>query len=176
MLGAWDGVSSAFPGGVDAGSGQLATLGISARSVHCGGDYSLVSNGDGTVSGWGTNTAYPLTVDRPLEQRLPIGRSPSLTGFSNLSAGLDLACGLKANKPYCWGLNDRGQATGTLAPATMPTDLGIVDAAEVYAGVTHSCAQLAGGRILCWGSNDFSQISSGPSGLKAPTEVLGLAQ
>jgi alpha-tubulin suppressor-like RCC1 family protein len=184
VVGAWGINSKAFPGGVDAGEAgeagdaggkRLLSLPISALGIHCGADFALASMADRTVFGWGVNSPYTLTDDRLLEDNQPLARSPSLDGFSKLSAGVDHACGVSANRTYCWGSNSKSQVNGTsVLRFTKPTDVGLVDAAEVYAGVTHSCAQFAGGRILCWGSNEFGQITIGPSGLTAPTEVRGL--
>lgn len=179
VVGNWRPDARSFPSGIDAGlpGMELFPLKIEARAVYCGPHFSLATMADGGVVGWGANAAYPLTEDRPTGDNLPLEDSPSLGGFSRLSAGVDHACGLSANKTYCWGDNSTGQVDGMDAAArfTKPQELArAVSATEIYAGHSHSCAQLAGGRILCWGANKSSEIVPDGGDVMAPTEVQGL--
>jgi hypothetical protein len=167
LVGAWDPLSPAIPrlgdASADAGpAGLLTTLPLKALAVHCGGAYSLAVRPNGTVFGWGENSTYVLTKDRPAAT-LPVGDSPLLDGFESYSAGLDSACGLKGGKAYCWGLNEKGQVTGTPGIAVSNPTLvpNLPSAAAVYAQGSHSCAQLTDGTVYCWGGNDKLQLGAG---------------
>jgi alpha-tubulin suppressor-like RCC1 family protein len=58
-------------------------------------------------------------------------------------------------------------------PAPVP---GVVDAVSVGAGDTHTCALLADGTVLCWGTNRSRQLGRGidvrePGGIAPVVEV-----
>lgn len=185
VFGAFDGTSPALPrfgdASLDAGApGQLGPLPLKAREVHCGGSVGLLVNPDGTVTGWGNNTTYVLTGDRPPET-VPVGESPSLKGFTGFSTGIDTTCAVKGGDAYCWGVDTSGQIVGTVSGAgheSTPKKVpGIPNkVAAAYAGGSHSCAQLVDGTVYCWGANDQLQLGSGSDASTpvSPGKVQGL--
>ena len=67
---------------------------------------------------------------------------------------------------------------GTVADPGVPSRLGYrfdgwslgATPTAISAGVSHSCALLAGGTVTCWGNNDYSQVS-GAAGVTSATAV-----
>jgi len=187
VLGAWDTTSPAIPrfgdASADAGTpGQLTSISLKTRDLYCGGSFGLLVNPDGTVTGWGNNTTYVLSGDRSPDT-VPVGDSPSLQGFTAFSTGIDTACAVKGGDAYCWGVDTSGQIVGSVSGtghASVPTKVpGLPNqVGAVYAGGTHSCAQLVDGTVYCWGTNDQLQLGSGDSstGVRPPAPVQGLAR
>ena len=75
-------------------------------------------------------------------------------------------CALKGGRVYCWGRNYFGQlGDNTTTDRTTPTL--VADGAMGNSGVTviaagwgHTCA-LKGGKVYCWGYNDYGQLGNG---------------
>lgn len=100
-------------------------------------------------------------------------RAASLTGVSDLVAGIEHSCALKTDATlFCWGRNNASQAggpTGTsrvLAPtkvlAAAATDLtGVAEVAEVAAGEAHTCVRKTDSTVWCFGINNRGQYGNG---------------
>ena len=60
----------------------------------------------------------------------------------------------------CWGYNSKGQlGDGTTSARIFPVEVsGITTATGIAVGSEHSCAVLADGKVMCWGSNREDQI------------------
>lgn len=71
--------------------------------------------------------------------------SPPAGAFTQISAGLGHACGIKSDGAVaCWGNNDYGQAS-SVSPAGAFI--------QVSAGAYHTCGVKSDGSVECWGSN-----------------------
>ncbi|XXX72630.1 hypothetical protein WMF30_33780 [Sorangium sp. So ce134] len=123
----------------DNGSGQL---GLGDREHRRYGDGSSVSLGDGMVA-----------------SSLALGESHTCARLSDRSV-------------KCWGANDAGQlGLGDTNPrgddlnemgASLPVvDLGGEPVLGISAGLRHTCALLIGGRVKCWGRNNYGQLGIG---------------
>ena len=101
--------------------------------------------------------------------------TPYELGWTQLSAGRNSACGIRAQKLYCWG----GTSNGVLAAAvTGPTE--ITDPAVNWASVrvfpTGTCAVTDAGVVYCAGVSDLA-----PAGGLRPiaydwAEVVGVGK
>lgn len=100
----------------------------------------------------------------------------SMEGFSNLSAGFGHACGIKASKLYCWGLNNYGQiGDGSKNTRSYPTRIDNDDYIEVAAGNGTTCAINTANQLKCWGNNTYGQVGNNSSGdeVHSPALVFG---
>ena len=85
-----------------------------------------------------------------------------------IAAGYDHTCALKGGQVYCWGRNHYG-AVGDNATTHRVTPVLVADGAMGNSGVTavaasayHTCA-LKGGKVYCWGLNDYGQLGASSS-------------
>ncbi|HET9976815.1 MAG TPA: hypothetical protein VFQ20_05215 [Burkholderiaceae bacterium] len=92
---------------------------------------------------------------------------PAPEDFEQISAGAFHTCARKVGgKTYCWGLNHQGQVgipSSTLCGrvACIPRPAFVMNARQVDAGGSHSCAIGTDGRGFCWGNNSNGQIGDG---------------
>ncbi len=69
-----------------------------------------------------------------------------------------------------------GAGSGTSQPAPVEVSGGAIDWVAVTAGVRHTCARKATGRLDCWGSDGSGQLGNGAgssTSQPAPVEVSG---
>jgi len=140
-----------------------------------GGLFACAVTRGGNVLCWGQNSSGQLgsngTTDRPLPD--------AVTGLD--AAAVSVACGreyacarLVDGGVACWGSDAKGQlGRGSAGPgkANPPTRIpGVSGSTAIAAGAEHACA-LAGGQVVCWGSNGMTQIATGAS-LLGVTEVV----
>ncbi len=120
-----------------------------------------------------------------------VGNGPIIA----ISNGGAHTCALRTSgKVLCWGYNGSRQlgdgvethSTCTPPPSTGSTASvdcalspvtvsGLVDAVEISAGGSSTCARRASGAVVCWGGNDHGQLGDGTTvGRPTPVTVLGL--
>jgi alpha-tubulin suppressor-like RCC1 family protein len=140
---------------------------VNSGEVYCWGD-----NADGEI---GNNTAAGI-VPSPALVRLPL---PAV----KVTAGGAHACALLASgNVTCWGANDNCQlgvspCGDTIFSAPAPLVILGEAAVDVAAGEDHTCAVLASGYVMCWGSNDHGQLGIGnadPMPAPSSTQPVGL--
>ena len=94
--------------------------------------------------------------------------SPFTVRYIDYSLGFDHACALRNdNRIVCWGNNIDGQASVPNTDATLSKQLGVglyvsadKDWISVSAGWAHTCGLKSGGRVVCWGSNNWGQLKA----------------
>jgi alpha-tubulin suppressor-like RCC1 family protein len=166
-------------------SGVLA--GKSVARIAAGRNHSLAICSDGTVVGWGRNTAGQLGNGETLHSNLvPIAVDPSgvLAGRQvvALAGGESFTLALCSDGTLAsWGNNNSGQLGNESELST--TVPGLVDQGGVLAGRTvveiavgssHSLARCEDGLIAAWGYNSYGQLGDGTtSGRTRPTAVDG---
>jgi alpha-tubulin suppressor-like RCC1 family protein len=171
----------------------VVDLGTDTKQITTGNVYTCALKNDGKVLCWGDNTFGQLGNPATFGGRA----NPTPTAVVDLgidskqiSAGGAHICALKNDgKVLCWGNNLSGQLGNTAITSTtqsnpIPTAVVGLDGAntqQIGAGTNHTCALKTNGKLLCWGSNGFSQLGA-PGNPPAfvdlsikpePTPVLG---
>lgn len=111
----------------------------------------------------------------------PACRDGMCINVKQLAAGDYHTCALLSNKEVnCWGSNSHGQLgngeSGPLKIDGAPV-LGLANVVSLAAGDQHSCAIVEGGKVFCWGNNEYGQLGAGtdaPTIVATPIEVKGL--
>ncbi len=145
---------------------------------------ALLEGPAGSVVCWGQmpGTGYKNKQNvGALESPASLGPVPLGGEVLQITAGSNHTCalfkGAFAGKVRCWGYNGDGVLglghTNTIGDNEDPKDAPFLVLDEpndpvvrVEAGRLHSCALLASGKMLCWGSNPFGQLgnwAAGPS-------------
>lgn len=137
------------------------------KRIYCWG-----RDGDGQVGNGSPNS----NVNVPTEV------AGNHADWTMVSTGGDHACGLRQGKVYCWGNDLDGQVGDGGGPGnpdrSSPVLIagGFRDWTSVSAGLTHTCARRATGRIYCFGSDIKGGIGDGGAtnvNRYAPVEVKG---
>jgi alpha-tubulin suppressor-like RCC1 family protein len=131
-----------------------------ATQMGPGYDYSIGLTKAGTVYSWGANGVGELGRT---------GTSPpaplTLTGVTNIAAGLQHACAVASGALSCWGndqnaeLGDGKQNTQSATPVAV--NVASKTITQVTAGYSHTCALATDGTVYCWGQNDWGQCATG---------------
>ena len=166
-----DGTSTFISPGEPFVSSPVNVSGIdSAIIISTGADFSCAALQSGQVRCWGNNASRQLGN--------PAGEAFSLTPMPvadvddavSVSAGTAHACVLReSGEVSCWGSNFHGRlgsASGGEVSTAQVQVLGVSDAIDVAASVTHTCAAHATGEVSCWGQN-----WKGPAGDASPLPV-----
>lgn len=119
-------------------------VGLASGSYHT----CIIDNGNSNsvkCFGWNVNGAVmapPVPQTNVIEMALGFGHSCVRT---------------TANAVYCWGLNDKGQAS-------VPSIIQTGGATAIYSGPgsKHTCAKTPTNNLVCWGDNSFGQSTIPP--------------
>ncbi|HEU5075764.1 MAG TPA: hypothetical protein VFU02_16340 [Polyangiaceae bacterium] len=148
--------------------------GLQGRLVHLGmaGDSGCVLNEAGEVwcwgptpfGQWGDGTVASCENGCPgLNHRA--GHRAKVPPARELAVAGPQICTLsKSGEVWCWGASNYFPDVQLKNPQTIPAKVGLLgnDNVHVYGGDGHWCVEKPDQRLLCWGENDFGQISSGP--------------
>ncbi len=152
----------------DACTGALT--GVTA--IAAGDAHTCALTGDGGVKCWGNNNSGQLGDNRQCGQvcGTPVDPMGLTRGVAAIAAGRDHTCALTTvGEMQCWGSNVAGQlgdgrTCGTVCTSPVEvcadTDCSsfLSGVSAIAAGVFHTCAVVAGGRLTCWGLNDEAQL------------------
>jgi len=149
----------------------LAFLGCAAKGTVLGG-VTGYSHTCAIVSGgalcWGDNSQGQIGDELTGTPATSPAQVFGLTsGVTAIAGGGFHTCAVVSGAAQCWGANYYGQlgnsSTSTVANTPVPV-LGLSsDVSALAAGYSHSCA-VAGGGVLCWGSNANGQLGGGSAG------------
>ena len=173
----------------DSGSPVVVSGIANATQVVTGSDHSCALLSDTTVKCWGSNWSGELgngttTSSAPYGITTPVqvvgsGGTGTLTGVTQLSAGLGHTCAVRSdNTVWCWGDDNYGElgdgasgpgsASGHSATPLQVVNVGgsstLAGVTEVSAGPNYSCARLSGGGVDCWGDGNEGELGNGSSG------------
>tara|TARA_B100000749_G_scaffold122825_1_gene93951 strand:- start:202610 stop:205459 length:2850 start_codon:yes stop_codon:yes gene_type:complete len=141
-------------------------------AVGAGDDFTCFINSSGELYCMGTDQYGTLgqgsgaTDDEPAPVR--VGSS---TGWTNIVAGTQHACGIDAGVLYCWGRSNNGETgTNTTSQVDDPTQVGTDSSwTEVTIGNNLTCG-IESGRLYCWGSDTNEKQGNG-TGISADALV-----
>ncbi len=175
-------------------SGITTAMAVSAGGSSASDGHTCALLADGTVFCWGNNSFGQLgngtsasdTPPTPGFSDTPI--QANLTGATavSIAAGADHTCAaISDGTVKCWGNNFDGQLGNpyttspfSLVPLTFSTFpipvFGVSDASGVTAGSGHSCANLSGGGVQCWGDDLSGQLGNGAFFGSAPVDPINL--
>jgi alpha-tubulin suppressor-like RCC1 family protein len=147
-------------------------------AIAAGGGHTCALTSTGGVGCWGDNSHGELGDGTTVQRNTPVAVSGLGSGVRAVAAGAVHTCALlSVGRVLCWGYNINGQlGDGTTTDRHTPVVVsgvggGVVAMAAAY---DHTCAAMAAGLLLCWGSNNSGQLGNGtPIGLPVPKVVLG---
>jgi len=153
-------------------------LGLTTIDAMTGGGFHTCAVADGRPYCWGDNS-YGQLGDGTLADRFLPAPIMGITDAVGVAAGAWHTCVVHASGSVsCLGSNTDGElGTGAIGdPQPIPVAVvGIGDAVQVSLGIRSSCALRAGGRVSCWGFNDYGQVGNGTTtDQAAPADVTGL--
>jgi alpha-tubulin suppressor-like RCC1 family protein len=132
--------------------------------IDLGIDHTCALMASGKIQCWGDNLTGQLGDGTATDSNRPV----TVSGISDaigVSAGYHHSCAVLRNgRVTCWGSNTKGALGLPLATqwaATPTTVPGVEDAIDVAAGMSHTCALLSNGRVMCWGDNEHGQLGNG---------------
>ena len=149
-----------------------------ATSIAVGSEHSCAVLTDGKVLCWGSNSEDQVRGSRESgygsadpDSTTPIEVLGIPTAVS-ISSGHSHSCALLTDgKVNCWGSNDYDQLGGRSEYSERISEYGtrsayrsvvevprITTATAIALGQYHSCALLAEGKVMCWGSNSNGQL------------------
>ncbi|MEK7285742.1 MAG: Ig-like domain-containing protein [Nitrospirota bacterium] len=151
---------------------------FAAKSISAGGGHTCaIRSLDNSVACWGNNSSGQLGNNTTATSTAPVfpGGLPAIA----VSAGGAHTCALLTNDTVsCWGDNRSGQlglgnSTSTIIRSLVPVsvDLGVDKAKSILTGGLHTCVQLIGGNMKCWGDNNSGQIGNGQRAISS-TPIL----
>jgi alpha-tubulin suppressor-like RCC1 family protein len=143
-----------------------------AVEVRAGFQRTCVRLPNGDVSCWG-RTPSGNGVDSNAFAPSRIWTNGAALGGTSADGG----CNLRVDGTVgCWGYNQHGETgDGTVNVKTLSPTLatGITTAIAVGTGMTHACALLRDGTMMCWGSNLTGQLGDGTTTDRpSPVRVL----
>jgi len=147
-----------------------------ATNIALGYYHSCALLTGGKVMCWGANNAGQLGDGTITDRLTPVEVSGITTATSIALGGYHSCALLTGGKVMCWGNNEYGQlGDGTITDRrNNPVEVsGITTAIGIALGGHHSCALLTGGKMMCWGNNEYGQLGNGNTrDSPAPVEVI----
>jgi alpha-tubulin suppressor-like RCC1 family protein len=154
-----------------------------ATRVASGANHSCALMDNNNVKCWGVNNFRQLgtPTNAVPSSNIPVDVPGLPNNITQLASMADHSCGIHSGGAVsCWGANSYGQlGDGTVAPFKGAVDVAGLgaDARQISAGVSHTCALIAGGGVKCWGSNEFGQLGNGNATTSSkPVSVIGLSR
>jgi alpha-tubulin suppressor-like RCC1 family protein len=139
-------------------------------AVAAGDFHTLALKTDGSLWGWGDNTAGQVGDGSvvPNTRSVPV-RIGIATDWLAIAAGGSHSAALKTDHTlWAWGANNAGQlGNGTNIAAVAPLQIVLpspfvnTDWVAVAAGRSHTGGVKADGTLLTWGNNTFGQLGNG---------------
>lgn len=143
------------------GLGAFASL----NTVNVGDSYACTLYSGGSVKCWGRGTFGQMGNGSFTGTNLTPVSVSSLPLASQISTGWYSACArTSAGAAYCWGHGINGQlGNGAFNDSNVPVLVSGLNSGvlQVSVGFATACAVLSGGRLKCWGNNQFGQLGDG---------------
>ena len=157
-----------------------AAPGLTFRSLAAGGWHVCgITFGTREVYCWGDGTYAPVLGPNVTQSSTPVLVSQG--PYEIVSSSDHRSCVLDSHgQPYCWGTNDYGRlgrdsdvlSSPVPVPVLPPAGMASLDLVSIKSG-NHTCGAPAGGRLICWGDNNFGQLGIGNTNhAPRPVEVF----
>lgn len=150
--------------------------------VDAGVEHTCALTEDGTAYCWGENYYGQLGTGTDEDRTEPTKVNGNLT-FADISAGFQHTCGItRDGNTYCWGKGNSGQfgdgTTGSVAERAEPgPTVGERDSRQISTGRLHTCEVAEGGRVYCWGDNQYGKLGTGSASEHlVPTAIAGFGK
>jgi alpha-tubulin suppressor-like RCC1 family protein len=160
--------------------------GVTLIQVTTGEDFTCALSSAGNAYCWGNNDSQSgdltaLGNNTTSSSDVPVEVSGGYT-FSQISAGVDFACGLTtAGVAYCWGnnhdgqLGDNGTGIGETPQAVTTGSSSAISSGtvltQITAGTIGVCVLSAAGAAYCWGEGGSGQLGNGSTTSSQDTAV-----
>jgi alpha-tubulin suppressor-like RCC1 family protein len=136
----------------------------SVRAIVAGDLESCALLTDGTVRCWGINQQGTLGDGTNTDSSVPVRVSGIGTAVA-ITAGEIHNCAVLSGGPVkCWGYNFYGElGNGTKTDSNTPVRVNgvtLTGPAKLEAGLFHTCALSASGKLQCWGWNIAGQLGN----------------
>ena len=158
----------------------VSGLGSGVAAVAAGGYHTCALTTAGGVLCWGANGQGALGDGTTTRRLTPTPVSGLGSGVAAVTAGYGHTCALTTGgSALCWGDNQFGQlgdgtTTHRLTPTAVSGPLSGVMAVAAGAYAFFTCAQTAGGGVVCWGDNFNGALGDGTTTSRSvPTQVVG---
>ena len=149
--------------------------------VSLGGSHTCALKNNRKLLCWGKGEYGRLGNDSQNNSSIPsyvkdLDGQEDLTGVSQVSAGEEHTCAIRASEVLCWGSGFGGRlGNGGLSNKTIPdrvideNGVAITGFMQVGAGRLHTCALHRNGEVYCWGRASYAQLGRGTE----PTSLDG---
>ncbi|MBC7227797.1 MAG: chromosome condensation regulator RCC1 [Thermoflexales bacterium] len=149
-------------------------------AVAAGGLHTCALSTDGGVRCWGQNQYGQLGDGTTTDRLTPVDVVGLERGVAAVAAGWGHTCALSTDGGVrCWGQNQSGElGDDTTLQRNTPVEVVSLrrDGVAITAGWGHTCALTQGGRVMCWGANEFGQLGDGTfTGSAVPVGGVGLS-
>jgi alpha-tubulin suppressor-like RCC1 family protein len=139
------------------------------------GNHACVVTAAGLVKCWGSNGFGQLGDGTMVDRSTPVTVA-GVSGATAVAVGIEYSCALiSGGTVRCWGNNLSGQlggsgGIGSLTPVTVCAvgETPPCSGATALTGVTriraagrHTCVDVSGGQMRCWGDNNQGQLGDG---------------
>jgi alpha-tubulin suppressor-like RCC1 family protein len=150
-----------------------------ATQVTAGEDHTCALLSSGRIDCWGDNEFGELGNGTDSDRSSTPVEVQGISDATQVAAGDGYTCALlSGGRVDCWGENAFGELGNGLSGRVSHAPVGvqgISDATQVTAGERYTCALLSGGRVDCWGENEFGELGDGRTERSdTPVEVQGI--
>jgi alpha-tubulin suppressor-like RCC1 family protein len=167
---------------------QVSALGTSVAEALLGGEATYIGHtcarkSDGTLWCWGANSNGQIgdgTTTSPRPSPVQVTALGTSVAKIHHSAGAYHTCAIKTDgTAWCWGANGEGQLGNGMTAGAEPSPVQVAalgtSAAEIVAGIFHTCARKTEGSLWCWGANEYGELGDGTANSRnTPVQVTTL--
>lgn len=158
-------VDNATPASIDVTPGAPLT----ALRVVAGGSSACAIDATHRLMCWGRGAEGQLGTGVNDDKLVPTFVVADVT---SVDIGATHMCAIQAGQVRCSGRNSDGQlGLGRANSLTLLSPQIAATFSAVQVGERHTCALADGGRVWCWGGNDFGESSDEPTSIVTPREA-----